>query len=219
MTVRLSGWGRFPVAECNVVRPRSEAALLAALAGAPAIARGMGRAYGDSALNPHATIDMTAFRHMLSFDAHAGVLVAEAGVTLGEIIEAFLSRGWFVPVTPGTKFVSLGGAIAADVHGKNHHKHGSFGGFVEWIDVVGADGEIRRCSRKENADLFAWTIGGMGLTGDHPARRPAPAARRERLDPPAQPSRAQSRRGHGGVRGERPLDLFRRVDRLPRQRR
>lgn len=165
MKMRLSGWGRFPVAECNVVRPRSEAALIAALTDAPAIARGMGRAYGDSALNPHATIDMTGFRHMASFDPQSGVLAAEAGVTLGEIIAAFLRRGWFLPVTPGTKFVSLGGAIAADVHGKNHHRHGSFGGFVEWIDVIGADGRVRRCSREENADLFAWTIGGMGLTG------------------------------------------------------
>lgn len=165
LTLRLSGWGRFPVAECNVARPRTERELVAALAGGPAIARGMGRAYGDSALNPRATIDMTRLRHMLGFDADAGVLVAEAGVTLGDVIEAFLPRGWFLPVTPGTKFVTLGGAIAADVHGKNHHKHGSFGSFVEWIDVLGHDGAIVRCSRETNADLFAWTLGGMGLTG------------------------------------------------------
>lgn len=162
---RLSGWGRFPVAECNVIRPRSESELLAALAQAPVIARGMGRAYGDSALNTRATVSMTGFRHMLSFDAASGVLVAEAGVTLGDVIHIFLPRGFFPSVTPGTKFVTLGGAIAADVHGKNHHTHGSFGAFVEWIDVVCRDGEIRRCSRAENADLFAWTVGGMGLTG------------------------------------------------------
>lgn len=162
---RLSGWGRFPVAECNVVRPRSERELPAALANAPAIARGMGRAYGDSALNPHATISMTAFRHMLSFDAVSGVLVAEAGVTIGDVIGVFLPRGWFPAVTPGTKFVTLGGAIAADVHGKNHHRCGSFGAFVEWIDVLGREGIVRRASRAENSDLFAWTIGGMGLTG------------------------------------------------------
>jgi decaprenylphospho-beta-D-ribofuranose 2-oxidase len=162
---RLSGWGRFPVADCNVLRPRSESELRAAIAKAPAIARGMGRAYGDSALNRSATISMTAFRHMLAFDPDSGVLVAEAGVTLGEIIAAFLARGWFPAVTPGTKFVTIGGAIAADVHGKNHHKYGSFGACVDWIDVVGRDGVTRRCSRDENADLFAWTIGGMGLTG------------------------------------------------------
>ena len=165
MTVPLSGWGRFPVAECNVVRPRSESELLAALTQAPVIPRGMGRAYGDSALNTHATVIMTAFRHMLSFNVQTGVLVAEAGVTLGDIIHVFLPRGWFPSVTPGTKLVTLGGAVAADVHGKNHHRHGSFGAFVEWLDVVCKDGAIRRCSREENADLFAWTIGGMGLTG------------------------------------------------------
>ncbi len=162
---RLSGWGRFPVADCNVVRPRSESELRAAIADAPAIPRGMGRAYGDSALNKRATISMAAFRHMLSFDPESGVLVAEAGVTLGEVISALLPRGWFPAVTPGTKFVTIGGAIAADVHGKNHHKYGSFGACVDWIDVVGNDGVTRRCSRDENADLFAWTVGGMGLTG------------------------------------------------------
>ncbi|MDP2357703.1 MAG: FAD-binding oxidoreductase [Beijerinckiaceae bacterium] len=167
--MRLSGWGRFPVADCNVLRPRTQSDLLAALAkttaNAPAIARGLGRSYGDSALNTHATVSMTAFAHMLSFDAQRGLLVAESGVTLADVISVFLPRGWFVSVTPGTKFVTLGGAIAADVHGKNHHKDGSFGGCVEWIDVVGRDGVIRRCSRAENADLFAWTLGGMGLTG------------------------------------------------------
>ncbi len=167
--MRLSGWGRFPSVDCTVLRPRTEADLLAALArtelNAPAIARGMGRAYGDSALNALATVSMLAFRHMLSFDHERGVLVAEAGVTLAEIISVFLPRGWFVTVTPGTKFVTLGGAIAADVHGKNHHKDGSFGEFVEWIDVMGRDGAVRRCSRTDNSDLFAWTMGGMGLTG------------------------------------------------------
>lgn len=170
---RLSGWGRFPAAECTVVRPRSERELVDALANAPdmtsgatsAIARGMGRAYGDSALNPRATISMTAFRHMLSFDPDSGVLVAEAGVTFGDVIGVFLPRGWFPAVTPGTKFVTLGGAIAADVHGKNHHVRGSFGACVEWIDVLGREGIVRRCSRVEDPDLFAWTIGGMGLTG------------------------------------------------------
>ena len=167
--MRLSGWGRFPVADCKVLRPRTEKDLLAALAQttakAPAIARGMGRAYGDSALNPNTTVSMTAFRHMISFDAQSGVLIAEAGVTLADVISVFLPRGWFVPVTPGTKFVTLGGAIAADVHGKNHHKDGSFGGFVEWIDVVGRDRFICRCSRTQDVDLFDWTLGGMGLTG------------------------------------------------------
>jgi len=102
---------------------------------------------------------------MLAFDSHKGQLIAESGVILGDIIATFLPRGWFPIVTPGTKFVTLGGMIAADVHGKNHHKEGSFGAYVNWIDVMGADGEVRRCSRTKNTDLFECTLGGMGLSG------------------------------------------------------
>jgi FAD/FMN-containing dehydrogenase len=163
--MELSGWGQFPRLQCHLVRPRAEADLVAEMSSGPVIARGMGRAYGDSALCKNATIDMTAFKHMLTFDSSTGELVVEAGVVLGDIIEVFLPRGWFPPVTPGTKFVTIGGMIAADVHGKNHHKHGSFGGFVEWVDLLGPDGRVRRCSRSENSTLLGWTIGGMGLTG------------------------------------------------------
>jgi FAD/FMN-containing dehydrogenase len=129
------------------------------------IARGNGRGYGDCAQNPATTLDMRGFTRMLAFDAEQGQLVAEAGVLLQDVIATFLPQGWFPAVTPGTKYVTLGGMVAADVHGKNHHLDGSFGAFVDWIDVVGADGELRRCSRIENTDLFHWTIGGMGLTG------------------------------------------------------
>ena len=84
---------------------------------------------------------------------------------LFDIIDLFIHRGFFPAITPGTKFVSLGGMIAADVHGKNHHKDGSFGNFVDWIDVLTEDGSIQRCSKKQNTELFNWTIGGMCLTG------------------------------------------------------
>lgn len=163
--MEISGWGRFPRADCTVRRPRDEAAVRALVLSGRAIARGNGRAYGDSALNPDLTIDMTAFDRMIAFDAAAGLLTVEAGVLLGDIVAAFLPRGWFPAVTPGTKFVTVGGMIAADVHGKNHHAHGSFGAFVEWIDLMVADGRVLRCSRAENPDLFAFTLGGMGLTG------------------------------------------------------
>jgi decaprenylphospho-beta-D-ribofuranose 2-oxidase len=162
--VKLSGWGRYPRADCAVTRPRDLDALRAALAGAgDLIARGNGRAYGDSALNPAQTVDMRGFDRILGFDESTGQVVAEAGVLLADLIDVFLPRGWFPAVTPGTKLVSIGGAIAADVHGKNHHKHGSFGMFVDWIDVLCPDGEVRRAERSD--DLFAWTVGGMGLTG------------------------------------------------------
>lgn len=162
----LSGWGRYPALECRLVRPgEGDGAVAALSASGPLIARGRGRAYGDAALNRDCTLDMRARNRMLAFDPATGVLVAEAGVTLAEIIDTFLPRGWFPAVTPGTKFVTLGGAIAADVHGKNHHKDGAFSGCIQWIDIIGADGVVRRAGPSENAELFAWTCGGMGLTG------------------------------------------------------
>lgn len=163
--MKLSGWGRFPSVDCMVHAPRDEGDLVARVVAGEAIARGNGRAYGDSALSAANTVSMRHFDHMLGFDPASGQLVAEAGVLLADIIAAFLPRGWFPAVTPGTRFVTVGGIIAADVHGKNHHRDGSLADFIDWIDLLGADGTIRRCSRTEHADLFEWTIGGMGLTG------------------------------------------------------
>ncbi len=163
--MNLSGWGRYPVIDAQVTAPRNLDALLNRVKLGSAIARGNGRAYGDSAISPTNTIHMKHFNRMLAFDATTGQLVAEAGVLLADVIDAFLPRGWFPFVTPGTKCVTLGGMIAADVHGKNHHKDGSFGRYVDWFDIVTSEGDIRRCSASENTELFQWTIGGMGLTG------------------------------------------------------
>lgn len=163
--MKLSGWGRFPVLDVRLRCAREEADVIAALDDWPFIARGNGRAYGDSALNAGSTLDMRRLDRMLSFDPTSGQFVAESGVLLSDIIATFLPRGWFPAVTPGTKFVTLGGMIAADVHGKNHHKDGSMARCVDWLDLACADGIVRRCSREDNADLFAWTLGGMGLTG------------------------------------------------------
>ena len=157
----ISGWGRFPRADCAVVTARGAADVAAAVARAPLIARGNGRAYGDAAMNAGQTLAMTAMDRMLAFKD--GVLVAEAGVLLADILHTFLPRGWFPMVTPGTKLVSLGGAIAADVHGKNHHRDGSFAACVDWLDLVGPDGAETRVDRDH--PLFGWTLGGMGLTG------------------------------------------------------
>lgn len=163
--MRLSGWGRYPVHEARLRAPRDETELRGMVAEGRAIARGNGRSYGDSAISLTNTIHMIHFNRMLAFDSQSGLLTVEAGVLLSDIIETFLPRGWFPYVTPGTKFVTVGGLIAADVHGKNHHKDGGFGNFVEWIDLMGCDGTVHRCSRAENYDLFQWTLGGMGLTG------------------------------------------------------
>lgn len=161
----VSGWGRFPKLSAEVIRPRDEPTLRQRITQGPVIARGNGRSYGDSAAQPLGTLDMRGFDHLLDFDPDTGVLTAEAGVMLGDVIAAFLPRGWFPPVTPGTKFVTLGGMIAADVHGKNHRRDGSFGRHVEWVEVMGPDGTVRRASARDNSDLFATTLGGMGLTG------------------------------------------------------
>ena len=164
--MKLSGWGRYPALNCRVEHLRRPGELPELLArGTTLIARGNGRAYGDSALNTELTLSMLAMDRMQAFDAGTGLLTCEAGVLLSSILETFVPRGWFPPVVPGTKFVTVGGMIAADVHGKNHHREGTFGAHVESLTLVTADGELRVCSRLENPDLFRATLGGMGLTG------------------------------------------------------
>lgn len=163
--MKISGWGRYPKIYSKVSAPRTVSSLQVLVQQGNAIARGNARSYGDSSISTTNTIHMKHFNHMLQFDEQNGQLIAEAGVLLADIIEVFLPRGWFPSVTPGTKFVTLGGMIAADVHGKNHHKDGSFGNCVDWIELMTADGAILRCSKSKNIELFEWTIGGMGLTG------------------------------------------------------
>lgn len=162
----LSGWGRYPVRDCTVWQPSTPQGLHETLAPlSPSIARGNGRSYGDASLNPDATIDMLRLDRLIAFDEGTGTLTCEAGVVLSDIVTAFVPRGWFPPVTPGTQMVTIGGMIASDVHGKNHHVAGSFGDHVDWIDLDLGDGRVLRCSPSEHAELFAATCGGMGLTG------------------------------------------------------
>lgn len=163
--MKISGWGGTTRQECRVTRPRHEAELAARIAEGGLIARGAGRAYGDAAQSALNTVDMRRFDRMIAFDEETGQLVTEAGVRLSDVIAAFLPRGWFPAVTPGTKHVSIGGMVASDVHGKNHHRDGSFGAFVDWIDLMGPDGRVRRLTRGDNDEMFGWTLGGMGLTG------------------------------------------------------
>lgn len=164
----LSGWGRYPICESDIYRPEkfSELSSVVAANSQKLIPRGAGRAYGDAALNSeNRVVDLQRLNRMLDFDAESGILQAEAGVTLDEIIDVFVPRGFFPPAVPGTRFVTLGGAVAADIHGKSHHRHSSFGTHVLWFDLMTASGEVKRCSREENGELFRATIGGMGLTG------------------------------------------------------
>ena len=164
--MRLSGWGRHPVVECPVepVREWRDVPRLVDQDGT-LIARGNGRAYGDAALNRNRTLSMLGMDRVLGFDHVTGLLTCESGVLLKTILESFLPRRWMPVVVPGTAWVTVGGMIAADVHGKNHHRDGSFGAHVESFSVLTGDGETVRCSRSENADLFHATVGGMGLTG------------------------------------------------------
>jgi decaprenylphospho-beta-D-ribofuranose 2-oxidase len=164
----LGGWGRYPLSESDVYRPDriSELAAVVTANSSSLIARGAGRAYGDAALNDqNRVVDLTRLNRMLSFDATSGLLRCEAGVTIAELIDVFLPRGFFPPVTPGTRFVTLGGSVAADVHGKNHHRDSSLASHVTNFDLMVASGEVLRCSREENSALFWATVGGMGLTG------------------------------------------------------
>tara|TARA_R110002124_G_scaffold1721_12_gene10641 strand:- start:5774 stop:7072 length:1299 start_codon:yes stop_codon:yes gene_type:complete len=127
---------------------------------------GRGYSYGDSCVNSHATqLSTRLLNRLIKFDVERGVLHCEAGVTLDEILRVIVPRGWFLPVLPGTRFITVGGAIANDVHGKNHHLAGSFGCHVRSLTVLRSDGERYVCSLEENASLFAATIGGLGLTG------------------------------------------------------
>jgi FAD/FMN-containing dehydrogenase len=126
----------------------------------------MGRSYGDVCLNPDGPVLLTrGLRRFLSFDAETGVLRCEAGCTLGEVAEVALPRGFFPPVVPGTRFVTVGGAVANDVHGKNHHRAGTFGRHVRALELVRGDGTRLLCTPSSNAELFRATIGGLGLTG------------------------------------------------------
>jgi FAD/FMN-containing dehydrogenase len=127
---------------------------------------GMGRSYGDVCLLDGGTLLSTlGMDRMMAFDAQTGMLTCEAGVTLADILNFAVPRGWFLPVTPGTKYVTLGGAIANDIHGKNHHLAGTIGSHIKQFELLRSDGSSKLCSPTENPDWYAATIGGLGLTG------------------------------------------------------
>jgi len=159
----LSAWGRVPARGREVLAEDLERSTIGA-----ALCRGLGRSYGDSSLPAHAGDRVVATRlanRVLSFDEQTGPLVGEAGLSLAELNRLLLPRGWFTPVTPGTKFVTLGGMVASDVHGKNHHRDGCFGAHVARLRIRLADESVVECSPNQYADLFYGTIGGMGLLG------------------------------------------------------
>ena len=161
----VAGWGRYPVGRGRVERPEH---LDLPAGGEPLVPRGLGRAYGDAAVPYTAgglVVESTRADRIRSFDPDTGRLHCEAGLSLADVLGVFVPRGWFPPVTPGTKFVTVGACVACDVHGKNHHRDGSFGAFVERLALRTADGRLVECGPDRERELFLATVGGMGLTG------------------------------------------------------
>ncbi|GAA3575057.1 FAD-binding oxidoreductase [Streptomyces osmaniensis] len=166
-TVSVSGWGRTAPTNARLIRPRTYQEAATAVRGCGArggIPRGLGRAYGDAAQNAGGMVlDMTGLDRVHAIDADNGIVLCDAGVSLHRLMEVLLPLGWFVPVTPGTRYVTVGGAIGADIHGKNHHVSGSFSRHLLSMELLTADGEVRAVGR--DTPLFDATTGGMGLTG------------------------------------------------------
>lgn len=161
----IANWGNYPIMETEEKTFTFEEQLTNTLSNSDSIiARGNGRCYGDASLAKN-TISTLKYDKILSFDIEKGILECQSGLTLDKILEVIVPKGWFLPVTPGTKFITVGGAIASDVHGKNHHVDGCFSQHVLDMDVVLADGHTVTCSPYSNSDLFWATCGGMGLTG------------------------------------------------------
>ena len=164
-------WGRYPRYDAKIVPLAWQSdfpAVVDSHQGMPsgALAVGMGRSYGDSCLlNDGHLLLTTGMNRLLSFDAETGLLTCEAGTTLDQILNFAVPRGFFLPVTPGTKYVTIAGAIANDIHGKNHHVAGTFGVHVPQFELVRSDGTRMVCSQTEHPDFYAATIGGLGLTG------------------------------------------------------
>jgi len=167
----MHSWGRYPNFPQRVVRVNWRDELAPALAAISAqhttvLPYGNGRSYGDSCLAASdSLLQIRGLNRFLAADWQRGVIRAEAGTTLEEILRVCVPRGWFLPVTPGTKFVTLGGALANDVHGKNHHVRGTFGAHVSRFALLRSDRGFIECSAQENSELFAATIGGLGLAG------------------------------------------------------
>ena len=161
----LSGWGRYPYIDTDLVAARNVEDVRCAIKSDGAVARGNGRSYGDAAIGTRRTIVMSEIDRIWEFDAETGIVTVEAGLLLADLIDLVFSHGYFPLVVPGTRFVSVGGAIASDIHGKNHHRVGGFGESVLSLLLATVDGGLIRISRDQNPELFMATVGGMGMTG------------------------------------------------------
>lgn len=163
--MKVSGWGGYPRIDSEVDYPTSVSGCIRQIQlPGSVIARGLGRSYGDSSL--YESIQCSRYLdRFVEFNEATGAVTCSAGVSLDQIITTFLPRGWFLPVTPGTRFVTIGGAIASDVHGKNHHIDGTFCDYVDGLELLLGNGEVVTTAPTDKPDLFRATCGGMGLTG------------------------------------------------------
>ena len=163
--MKIHGWGHYSEVDAHILKPTKANDLNKLIKeNNKIIARGLGRSYGDSA-NSNVVLDTTPLNSVIKFDSESGVILCESGVSIKEINEIIIPRGWFVPVTSGSSYVTLGGAIASDIHGKNHHLDGAFSDHILSANLMLGDGEILTMSNSINSDLFQATCGGMGLTG------------------------------------------------------
>jgi decaprenylphospho-beta-D-ribofuranose 2-oxidase len=162
----LAGWGRYPRHRSEVLEPQGPAMVPHLVAGSSGlVSRGNGRAYGDAAIGEQVTLCTLQLDRIRSFDRTSGRITVEAGALLSDLLAIVVPAGFFPPVVPGTKLVTIGGMIASDVHGKNHHREGGFGDHVEAITLALPDGSTATCTPERTPELFWATIGGMGLTG------------------------------------------------------
>jgi len=164
MKKKISGWGRNITSDVNISFPKNLKELKKEIK-KNCIARGLGRSYGDSSIQPNKTVVTTKLNNIINFNEKTGILESECGVSIKQLNEIIINKGWFLPVTPGSKNITLGGMIAANVHGKNHHKVGGFGKYVISFKILDNKNRLILCNRKKNNKLFNYTIGGMGLTG------------------------------------------------------
>jgi len=165
MEKRLANWGNYPVISCDESSFSQEEQVQDFISThSSVIARGNGRCYGDASLAQH-SVSTLKYDKVLAFDTTKGIFECQSGITLDQILDIIVPQGWFLPVTPGTKFITVGGAVASDVHGKNHHVDGSFSGHIIDMDVITGNKETITCSPADHSDLFWATCGGMGLTG------------------------------------------------------
>jgi decaprenylphospho-beta-D-ribofuranose 2-oxidase len=165
MEKRLANWGNYPAISCDESTFTQEEQVQDFIsAHSSVIARGNGRCYGDASLAQH-SVSTLKYDKVLEFDTANGIFECQSGITLDQILDIIVPHGWFLPVTPGTKFITVGGAVASDVHGKNHHVDGSFSGHIIEMDVITGNQETITCAATKEPDLFWATCGGMGLTG------------------------------------------------------